>query len=93
VYQQGCRFGLAVTWDGGGTLQGGKPQHHEFSIAFDGFNASAWQVLFERRGIVDEVRLAKRDGKDFSSKNCLLQSTRDGFDFRKFRHGEILAKL
>src|SRR6266571_3858284 len=64
----------------------GEPQQHEFSIALDGLNPAARQMLLERHGIVDEIRFPKRNREDAPSEDCLPQSARYRFDFGKFRH-------
>ena len=43
-------------------------------------------MLFQRCGIIDEIGFAERYGHNAPSGNRHLQTTRDGFNFRKLWH-------
>jgi len=66
-----------------------QPQQHEFSMSIDSCNLFSRQVLFQRDGIINEIRFPQRNGQDSPAQNALAQSTGDRLDFGKFRHEEL----
>ena len=64
----------------------GQSQKHEFAVTLNACDGLARKKLLQRARIIDEIGFPKPDGKNASAGDGFLQSARDGFNFRKFRH-------
>src|SRR6266850_1133787 len=64
----------------------GKPQQHELSKTLHGRNPPPRQVLLQRCGIINEIRLPEHHGNNPPSENRSPQSARYCFDLGKLRH-------
>ena len=64
-------------------------QHEEFAAALNLDDAATRDVLFDCRGIVDKIRLAKADAEDAAARQQRLKAADDSFDFGKFRQVSI----
>ena len=58
-------------------------------MSLDGCNLFSGQVLFERDGIINEIRFPQPNGQNSPAKNAFAQSACDRLDLGKFRHEEI----
>jgi hypothetical protein len=61
-------------------------QQHEFPKTLDRLNPPPRKVLFQRHGIIDEIRFPQPYGQNGPTQDRLAQSADDGLDFGKFRH-------
>lgn len=84
--EQRCGGCVAVGGDGGITNRGRETQQHEFAVAFDRFDGSAWKVLLEVGRVVNEIRLAEANGNDAPAKYGAAKAAGDSFYFGKFGH-------
>src|SRR5215471_14650601 len=75
------------SWPNGRRNLSRELQQHEFAEALDANDVPARQFTFNRAWIINKVRFAERNRENAASCDGVLQSARNGFDFRKFRHG------
>lgn len=64
-------------------------QYEEFSAALNPNDAATWGMLFDCRGIIDEIRLAEANAEYAMARKQQLQAADDSFDFGKLRQGSI----
>ena len=59
-------------------------KYEEFAAPANLNDAATWGVLFDCRGIVDEIRLAQANAEYAAAREQQLQAADDSFDFGKF---------
>lgn len=59
-------------------------QYEKFAAAANLNDAATWDVLFDCRGIVDEIRLAEANAEHGAARQQQLKAANDSFDFGKF---------
>ena len=93
VHEQCGGRGIATCSRNPGAIHRRKPQQHEFSVAFNGFDLPAREMLFKRSRVIDEIRFSQPHGQNSPAHNCSPQPARYCFDFRKFWHEGIANKI
>jgi hypothetical protein len=72
MYKQGFRSFLAVrSAVSCSSRSRHEPQKHEFSVPLDGCNLPSGQVLFQRQGIINEIRFPQRYRQYAAAQNSL----------------------
>src|SRR5579859_254189 len=64
-------------------------QHEEFAATLNLNDAATRNVLFDRRGIVDEIRLAQANAEYAAARKQRLKAADDRFDFGKFGQASV----
>ncbi len=86
VHKQCCWNRVTVRRHEFAATNSRQPQQHEFSIALDGFDQPAGQILLKRSRIINEISFTEPHGYDSPADNRASQPTRYCFDFWKFWH-------
>src|SRR5215467_2218326 len=77
-----CGLGYGSLWH----CAMGQLQQHELAKPLDSNDVASRQFALEYGGIIDKVCLAQRHPQNLASGDGRLQTARDSFYFRKFRH-------